>query len=151
MSAARATTRIAIGTTIPDAALQNLLRFYPSFTNLDYDRNMDRNPDDPRPALEPGHDLTPRRARRIEGGGQASLAVENSGGIAVTVRNMSSAGFMAECAEPVRIGSYINLDIPGIGTVEAQVRWQIGRRLGGMFLDPITLARCEWTGEKAPA
>ena len=142
--------RIAIGTTIPYAAPQNLLRFYPSFTNLDYLRRMDRNPED-RPAHELGHDLTPRRARRVEGGGQASLADENRGGIAVTVRNMSSAGFMAECAEPVRIGSYINLDIPGIGTVEAQVRWQIGRRLGGMFLDPITLARCEWTGEKAPA
>ena len=58
---------------------------------------------------------------------------------------------MAECAEPVRIGSYVSLDVPGIGPVHAQVRWQIGARMGGMFLDPISLARCEWTAAKADA
>jgi hypothetical protein len=138
--------------TIADAARQNLLRFfYRSFTNLDYPPNMDRNPDDLHPGHELGPNLTPRRARRVEGGGPASLADEKRSGIAVTVRNMSSAGFMAECAEPVRIGSYVRLDIPGLGPVDAQIRWQIGRRLGGMFLDPVTLARCEWAAEKAPA
>src|SRR4051812_45234914 len=108
--------------------------FYASFTILDYALDMDRNPDDPRPGHEMGPDLTPRRARRVEGGGKANLADENCGGIPVTVRNMSSAGFMAECAQPVRIGSYVTLQIPGVGTVEAQIRWQIGRRMGGMFL-----------------
>ena len=52
---------------------------------------------------------------------------------------------------PVRIGSYVSLDIPGIGPVEAQVRWQIGVKMGGMFLDPISLGRCEWTAEKNQA
>jgi hypothetical protein len=125
--------------------------FYRPFTNLDYPPDMDRNPDDLRSSHELGPDLTPRRARRVEGGGAASLADENRGGIPVTIRNMSSAGFMAECAEPVRIGSYVSLEIPGFGTVEAQVRWQIGRRMGGMFLDPVTLARCDWAAEKPPA
>ena len=46
--------------------------------------------------------------------------------VEIKVRNVSTAGFMAECAAPVRIGSYVMLDIPGIGPVEAQVRWQIG-------------------------
>ena len=58
---------------------------------------------------------------------------------------------MAECAEPVRIGSYVSLDVPGIGPVQAQVRWQIGVRMGGMFLDPISLARCEWTAREGAA
>ena len=40
------------------------------------------------------------------------------------------------------IGSYVSLDIPGIGPVEAQIRWQIGFKMGGMFLDPISLGRC---------
>jgi hypothetical protein len=111
---------------------------------------MDRLPEDFPTGHVADQGLTPRRARRVEGGGRASLADESRGGIPVTVRNMSSAGFMAECAEPVRIGSYVTLEIPGIGSVEAQVRWQIGRRMGGMFLDPITLARCEWAAEKAP-
>jgi hypothetical protein len=29
--------------------------------------------------------------------------------------------------------------------VNAQVRWQVGGRMGGKFLDPISLLRCEWT------
>ena len=47
------------------------------------------------------------------------------------------------------IGSYVSLDVPGVGPVQAQVRWQVGTKMGGMFLDPISLGRCEWTGEKA--
>jgi hypothetical protein len=38
-----------------------------------------------------------------------------------------------------------------IGPVEAQVRRQIGLKMGGMFLDPISLNRCEWAAEKAKA
>ena len=64
------------------------------------------------------------------------------------MRNLSSAGFMADCAQPVLIGSYVSLDVPGIGLVQAQVRWQVGPRMGGMFLDPISLGRCEWTAAK---
>ncbi len=63
----------------------------------------------------------------------------------VTVRDLSNCGFMAECVAPVQIGSYVALDVPGIGAVKAQVRWQLGLTMGGMFLDPISLKRCEWT------
>lgn len=90
----------------------------------------------------------PRRASRVEMGGSAKLTPQNLYKVEVRVRNLSPCGFMAECAEPVRIGSYVSLDVPGIGPVHAQVRWQIGVRMGGMFLDPISLARCEWTAVK---
>jgi hypothetical protein len=93
-----------------------------------------------------------RRTERVALGGAATkLNPDNLYAVEVTVRNLSPAGFMAECAEPVRIGSYVTLDVPGIGPVQAQIRWQIGIRMGGMFLDPISLARCEWTAEKAEA
>jgi len=65
--------------------------------------------------------------------------------VKVRIRDVSTEGFMAECVEPVRIGSYVALDVPGIGAVEAQVRWQLGDKMGGQFVDPISLARCEWT------
>ena len=39
---------------------------------------------------------------------------------------------MAECAEPVRIGSHVSLEVPGIGPGHAQVRWQLGGLMGGM-------------------
>jgi hypothetical protein len=93
----------------------------------------------------------PRRGGRVPVDGKASLTPDKCYHVEVKVQNVSSAGFMAECAEPVRIGSYVSLDIPGIGPVEAQVRWQIGVKMGGMFMDPISLARCEWTAEKAKA
>lgn len=92
-----------------------------------------------------------RRASRVVAGGTASLTPQNLYKVEVKVRNVSPCGFMAECAEPVRIGSYVSLDVPGIGPVHAQVRWQIGFTMGGMFLDPISLGRCEWTAEKAEA
>jgi hypothetical protein len=93
-----------------------------------------------------------RRAERVDVSGvQARLSPRDLYTVEVKVRNISTAGFMAECAAPVRIGSYVALDIPGIGPVQAQVRWQIGLRMGGMFLDPISLKSCEWTAEKAKA
>lgn len=81
----------------------------------------------------------------------ASLTPQNLYNVEIKVQDLSTGGFMAECAEPVRIGSYVSLDIPGIGPVQAQVRWQIGLKMGGMFLDPISLSRCEWTAVKAEA
>lgn len=104
---------------------------------------------DPAPEHEQPPGFRPRRAARVNVEGMASLTPHDRYKVEVRVRNVSTAGFMAECAEPVRIGSYVTLDIPGIGPVEAQVRWQIGVRMGGMFMDPISLASCEWTAEKA--
>jgi len=91
----------------------------------------------------------PRRARRHPIDEPAQLSPHHLFRIEVKVRNLSAFGFMAECGEPVRIGSYVSLEVPGIGAVHAQVRWQIGARMGGMFLDPISLARCEWAAVKA--
>ena len=99
---------------------------------------------------QPG--FRPRRAQRLAVvDGNTSFSPRKLYTVEIKVRNLSTAGFMAECTEPVRIGSYVSLDIPGIGPVDAQVRWQIGHKMGGMFLDPISLARCEWTAEKAEA
>ena len=100
---------------------------------------------------QPG--FQPRRGARLAVSGEAvSLNPDDPQDrytVEVKVQNLSSAGFMAECAQPVLIGSYVTLAVPGIGNVQAQVRWQIGSQMGGMFLDPISLARCEWTAEKA--
>jgi len=96
-----------------------------------------------------GPDFKSRRGVRLGVEGEAELSPNKLYTIEVKVRDVSACGFMAECAEPVQIGSYVSLDVPGIGEVNAQVRWQIGVRMGGMFLDPISLAQCEWTATKA--
>lgn len=91
-----------------------------------------------------------RRSDRVNLEGEAaSLNPDQVYAVEVMIENLSPAGFMADCLEPVLIGSYVSLDVPGVGRVQAQVRWQVGTKMGGMFLDPISLARCEWTADKA--
>ena len=102
-------------------------------------------PDD----FDPAVDYKPRRASRLAVDEAARLSRSAAYHVEVNIRNVSPCGFMAECSEAVGIGSYVMLDIPGLGRVQAQVRWQIGPRIGGMFTDPISLSRCEWTGERA--
>ena len=110
---------------------------------------------DSRPVNHPSSDFDPasddfktRRASRLVLDESARLGASATYQIAVNVRNLSPCGFMAECGEAVGIGSFVTLDIPGLGRVKAQVRWQVGSRMGGMFTDPISLSRCEWVGER---
>lgn len=101
---------------------------------------------------EEAHGFQTRRAERVILDSEAaSLNPDHVYPVAIRIENLSSCGFMAECQKPILIGSYVSLDVPGIGPVPAQIRWQIGTRMGGMFLDPISLACCEWTAEKADA
>jgi hypothetical protein len=97
---------------------------------------------------QPAH-YKDRKSRRLSVSGKADLRGQDRYRVEVRVRDVSTGGFMAECEQPVAIGSYVLLDVPGIGPVHAQVRWQLGSRMGGMFLDPISLVRCEWTAVKA--
>lgn len=89
--------------------------------------------------------LRPRRTGRFAVDQASNLRSQGWHQVEVNVRNVSAFGFMAECPAPVAIGSYVSLDVPGIGPVQAQVRWQLGAAMGGLFLDPISLVRCEWT------
>jgi hypothetical protein len=80
---------------------------------------------------------------------KTQLRHQNWYNVEVTICDVSTSGFMAECVEPVEIGSYVMLEIPGLGPVRAQVRWQLAGRMGGMFLDPISFSQCEWEAVKA--
>lgn len=90
----------------------------------------------------------PRRVRRIALQAPTQMRSGDQAVLPVQICDLSTSGFMAECMRPVLIGSYVSLDVPGIGPVHAQVRWQVGTRLGGKFLDPISLHRCDWTTEQ---
>ena len=94
-------------------------------------------------------DFVSRRSDRLTVETTTNLRSQNWYSVEVRICDVSQCGFMAECHDPVQIGSNISLDVPGIGPVHAQVRWQIGGKMGGMFLDPISLSRCEWTAVRA--
>ena len=109
---------------------------------------MNRRPPSVSGGPDQGPPMRPRRTQRLAVDQTSSMRSQHWYQIEVKVRDVSTCGFMAECAAPVQIGSYVSLDVPGIGPVQAQVRWQLGVTMGGMFLDPISLTRCEWTAVK---
>lgn len=109
---------------------------------------MDRKPAPAASDHNQDSHLKERRTARTPVEETTNLRQQNWYSVEVRVRDLSTCGFMAECGEQVRIGSYVSLDVPGVGPVHAQVRWQIGGRMGGMFLDPISLHRCEWVASK---
>lgn len=86
----------------------------------------------------------PRRGGRMELCAPTQMRVSELGTVDIEVRDISISGFRADCAQPVMIGSYVSVDLPGIGPVHAQVRWRVGGRLGARFLDPVNLRRCTW-------
>lgn len=97
-----------------------------------------------------GQGFLDRRSERTPISSKSRLTQQNWYSVEVALCDLSSSGFMAECAENVSIGSYVTLDVPGLGPVRAKVRWQVGMRMGGQFLDPIRLSRCEWTASQIP-
>jgi hypothetical protein len=108
-------------------------------------RRTEKNERDGLPA-----DYKARRSERTAISTTTRLTQQNWYGVEVVLCDLSSTGFMAQCEDNVSIGSYVTLDVPGLGPVRAQVRWQVGGKMGGMFLDPIRLSRCEWTAVPAP-
>jgi hypothetical protein len=96
-----------------------------------------------------GAQFKPRKSGRTKVTGRTQLRAQSWYSVEVTVCDLSTTGFNARCPERVLIGSYVSLDVPGIGPVNAQVRWQLDERMGGQFVDPISLHRCEWTAVPA--
>lgn len=86
----------------------------------------------------------PRRSGRLELSGATQMRCSDRETVEVVVRDISLSGFRADCNHPVLIGSYVSIDLPGVGAVQAQVRWRVGGRLGARFLDPVNLRRCAW-------
>lgn len=92
-----------------------------------------------------------RNAERVPVDTSARLSAASRYDVEVRIRDVSTAGFLAECDDSLGIGSFVSIEVPGIGLVRAQVRWQLGPRMGGMFLDPISLDQCEWVAVRAKA
>ena len=63
----------------------------------------------------------------------ATLLQEGQPNIDVRLMNLSPAGFMAECLEPVPPGTNLVLSVPGVGSLPAEIRWNHDFKLGGLF------------------
>jgi hypothetical protein len=86
-----------------------------------------------------------RQAERLRLDVQARLKPNEWSSIEVGMVDLSGSGFRARCEARVPPGSCVSLEIPGVGSVDAQVEWQRGQQLGARFFVPIDLSRCAWT------
>ena len=95
--------------------------------------------------IEENKDERERRAARVPLDEATRLRPNDWSSLEVRMIDLSSTGFRASCEARLQKGGCVSLDVPGIGTVEAQVEWQRGDTLGARFLDPIDLEKCTWT------
>ncbi|QQV76227.1 PilZ domain-containing protein [Sphingomonas aliaeris] len=51
----------------------------------------------------------------------------------VRVRNLSTGGLMAEYAEPIALGTPVELDVRGIGWIKGSIAWVAAGRIGVSF------------------
>ena len=85
-----------------------------------------------------------RRAERLALDESARLKPNSWSSLEIRVLDVSPLGFRADCEARLQAGSAVTLEVPGLGSVEAQVEWQRGNQLGARFFTPIDLDRCEW-------
>ena len=64
---------------------------------------------------------------------KAKLGRDGGPDVDVRLRNLSAAGFMAECLEPIEPGTTVVLAVPGVGRFPAEIRWNVDFRIGGLF------------------
>ena len=83
--------------------------------------------------------LTPREVTRLDVAFQTLLRADSRPDREVTIRNLSSRGFMALVEDPPLIGESGMLFLPGIGWRSIAVRWRLGGRFGGCFVEPISM------------
>jgi hypothetical protein len=82
---------------------------------------------------QPGSERRRRDLWRTDVTLRAALLRPGLADIPVRVRNLSSAGFMAESFEPLAPGERVVLSLSGVGPLSAEIRWNTGFWVGGMF------------------
>jgi hypothetical protein len=87
---------------------------------------------------------TERRAERRALDEAARLRPNSWSSVEIRMADISELGFRAVCEARLRVGGPVTLDVPGVGTVDAQVEWQRGSEFGARFLAPVALDGCEW-------
>ncbi len=55
----------------------------------------------------------------------------------VRIINFSEGGFLIEAPDTVRPGELVELDLTGLGKVQARITWSRAGRAGGAFVSPI--------------
>ncbi|HEY0130341.1 MAG TPA: PilZ domain-containing protein [Allosphingosinicella sp.] len=85
-----------------------------------------------------------RQSERLPLDAETRLRPNSWSSLQIKMLDLSTSGFRAECDAKVKPGGSVSLDVPGIGSVDAQVEWQRGDQFGARFFAPIELKACQW-------
>lgn len=88
---------------------------------------------------------TTRRSERLSVDQAVRLRPNSWSSVEAQMLDLSELGFRASCEARVKVGSGVSLEIPGIGSVDAQVEWSKGDEFGARFVTPIDISECGWT------
>jgi len=91
-----------------------------------------------------------RRAERVALDESTRLKPNDWSSVEIRMLDLSPLGFRAHCEARLQPGAAVTLEIPGLGTIEAQVEWQRDNQFGARFFAPIDLRCCEWTLDERP-
>ena len=58
----------------------------------------------------------------------------------MTITDVSSGGFRLTSEDVVPIGDHVFLRVPRYGDFPAQIRWALGDKAGGTFVEPVELS-----------
>ncbi|HEX2762495.1 MAG TPA: PilZ domain-containing protein [Allosphingosinicella sp.] len=58
--------------------------------------------------------------------------------------DFSADGFRGEGELFLRVGSFLSVEVAGIGRVQAKVIWSQDGQFGAKFIAPIDLRHCDW-------
>lgn len=86
-----------------------------------------------------------RRAERRPLTASARLSPNAWSTLEVAMLDLSELGFRARCEARLRTGGTVSLEVPGLGTVQAQVEWQRGDEFGARFYTALDLGACGWS------
>jgi hypothetical protein len=88
---------------------------------------------------------TRREANRLAIYERTRLRPNSWSSLEVQILDVSSDGLRAKCEATLKIRSWLSIEVPGIGPIAAEVRWQRGKQFGASFVRPIDLQLCSWT------
>lgn len=93
------------------------------------------------------------RRKRARTAIEASTRVHPNEWCSVEARliDVSQDGFRAAGELFLRVGSFMAVEVAGIGRVQAKVIWSHGGQFGAKFIAPIDLRHCDWCADTAEA
>jgi hypothetical protein len=86
-----------------------------------------------------------RRAERLALDEAAKLRPNSWSSLEIRMIDLSEFGFRAACEARLQAGGGVSLEVPGLGSIDAQVEWQRGGEFGARFFSPISLEACTWS------